>query len=131
MILLVPFLPGDGHWYRALVLKVSESLVQVLYADYGKTEILPLSKVLPITESYLKLPFQTITCSLAGKTKTQKNTHTKNETQTYKQKQNQKTKHTYQKNKTKNTKLTNQKSTPLQKNHCLVVFLNIINLYLS
>ncbi|NWX01980.1 TDRD1 protein, partial [Caloenas nicobarica] len=57
---------GDGHWYRALVLDVSESLVQVLYADYGKTEILPLSKVLPITESYLKLPFQTITCSLAG-----------------------------------------------------------------
>nr|XP_021151157.1 tudor domain-containing protein 1 isoform X1 [Columba livia] len=57
---------GDGHWYRALVLKVSESLVQVLYADHGKTEILPFSKVLPITESYLKLPFQTITCSLAG-----------------------------------------------------------------
>ncbi|XP_065699411.1 tudor domain-containing protein 1 isoform X1 [Patagioenas fasciata] len=57
---------GDGHWYRAVVLKVSESLVQVLYADYGKTEILPFSKVLPITESYLKLPFQTITCSLAG-----------------------------------------------------------------
>ncbi|XP_025951965.2 tudor domain-containing protein 1 [Dromaius novaehollandiae] len=57
---------GDGRWYRALVLKVSQSLVKVLYADYGNTETLPLSSVLPITDSYLKLPFQIIKCSLAG-----------------------------------------------------------------
>ncbi|NXW30211.1 TDRD1 protein, partial [Phaetusa simplex] len=57
---------GDGCWYRALVLKASESVVKVLYADYGNTETLPLSEVLPITDSYLKLPFQTIICSLAG-----------------------------------------------------------------
>ncbi|KFP51031.1 Tudor domain-containing protein 1, partial [Cathartes aura] len=57
---------GDGRWYRALVLKASQSVVKVLYADYGNTETLPLSKVLPITDSYLKLPFQTITCSLTG-----------------------------------------------------------------
>ncbi|XP_074015034.1 tudor domain-containing protein 1 [Numenius arquata] len=57
---------GDGRWYRALVLKASQSVVKVLYADYGNTETLPLSEVLPITDSYLKLPFQTITCSLAG-----------------------------------------------------------------
>uniref|UniRef100_A0A663E990 Tudor domain containing 1 n=1 Tax=Aquila chrysaetos chrysaetos TaxID=223781 RepID=A0A663E990_AQUCH len=60
---------GDGHWYRALVLKASQSVVKVLYADYGNTETLPLSEVLPITDSYLKLPFQTIICSLAGETK--------------------------------------------------------------
>ncbi|NWI10468.1 TDRD1 protein, partial [Crypturellus soui] len=57
---------GDGCWYRALVLKVSQSLVRVLYADYGNTETLPLSRVLPITKSYLKLPFKIIKCSLAG-----------------------------------------------------------------
>ncbi|NXN92037.1 TDRD1 protein, partial [Rhinopomastus cyanomelas] len=57
---------GDDHWYRALVLQVSQSVVEVLFADYGNTETLPLSKVLPIPDSYLKLPFQTITCSLAG-----------------------------------------------------------------
>ncbi|XP_074883078.1 tudor domain-containing protein 1 [Buteo buteo] len=57
---------GDGRWYRALVLKASQSVVKVLYADYGNTETLPLSEVLPITDSYLKLPFQTIICSLAG-----------------------------------------------------------------
>uniref|UniRef100_A0A8C8BCP7 Tudor domain-containing protein 1 n=1 Tax=Otus sunia TaxID=257818 RepID=A0A8C8BCP7_9STRI len=60
---------GDGHWYRALVLQNYQSLVKVLYADYGNTEILPLSKVLPITDSYLKLPFQTIMCSLAVEAK--------------------------------------------------------------
>ncbi|NWU06595.1 TDRD1 protein, partial [Cephalopterus ornatus] len=57
---------GNGRWYRALVLEASQSAVKVLYADYGNTETLPLSKVLPITDSFLKLPFQTITCSLAG-----------------------------------------------------------------
>ncbi|NWV19715.1 TDRD1 protein, partial [Origma solitaria] len=57
---------GNGHWYRAVVLEVSQCEVKVLYGDYGNTETLPLSKVLPITDSYLKLPFQTITCSLAG-----------------------------------------------------------------
>ncbi|XP_061228738.1 tudor domain-containing protein 1 [Neopsephotus bourkii] len=57
---------GDGRWYRALVLKAFQSVVEVLYADYGNKETLPLSEVLPITDSYLKLPFQAITCSLAG-----------------------------------------------------------------
>ncbi|XP_074764555.1 tudor domain-containing protein 1 [Athene noctua] len=57
---------GDGHWYRALVLQIYQSVVKVLYVDYGNTETLPLSEVLPITDSYLKLPFQTIMCSLAG-----------------------------------------------------------------
>ncbi|NXR96415.1 TDRD1 protein, partial [Hypocryptadius cinnamomeus] len=57
---------GNGNWYRAVVLEASQSAVKVLYGDYGNTETLPLSKVLPITDPYLKLPFQTITCSLAG-----------------------------------------------------------------
>ncbi|RLW02199.1 hypothetical protein DV515_00007381, partial [Chloebia gouldiae] len=57
---------GNGNWYRAVVLESSQSAVKVLYGDYGSTETLPLSKVLPITDTYLKLPFQTITCSLAG-----------------------------------------------------------------
>ncbi|XP_056350433.1 tudor domain-containing protein 1 isoform X1 [Oenanthe melanoleuca] len=57
---------GNGNWYRAVVLEASQSAVKVLYGDYGSTETLPLSKVLPIADSYLKLPFQTIACSLAG-----------------------------------------------------------------
>ncbi|NXG22244.1 TDRD1 protein, partial [Grallaria varia] len=57
---------GNGLWYRAVVLEASQSAVKVLYADYGNTETLPLSEVLPITDSFLKLPFQTLLCSLAG-----------------------------------------------------------------
>uniref|UniRef100_A0A8C3RVY7 Tudor domain containing 1 n=1 Tax=Chelydra serpentina TaxID=8475 RepID=A0A8C3RVY7_CHESE len=56
----------DGHWYRAIVLGVSRSDVKVAYADYGNTETLPFSRVLPITAHYLKLPFHIIKCSLAG-----------------------------------------------------------------
>ncbi|NXU57800.1 TDRD1 protein, partial [Turnix velox] len=61
----------DGRWYRALVLSASPSEVKVLYADYGNTEMLPLSEVLPITDSFLKLPFRIIVCSLAGIEKTE------------------------------------------------------------
>ncbi|XP_064000410.1 tudor domain-containing protein 1 isoform X2 [Pogoniulus pusillus] len=57
---------GDGHWYRAVVLKVSQSVVKVLLADCGNTDTLPFSELLPIADSHLKLPFQTIVCSLAG-----------------------------------------------------------------
>ncbi|KAM7170336.1 tudor domain-containing protein 1 [Macrochelys suwanniensis] len=56
----------DGHWYRAIVLGVSRSDVKVAYGDYGNTETLPFSRVLPITAHYLKLPFHIIKCSLAG-----------------------------------------------------------------
>ncbi|XP_014381318.1 tudor domain-containing protein 1 isoform X1 [Alligator sinensis] len=57
---------GDGHWYRAVALQVSPSDVKVVYGDYGNTETLRFSKVMPITACHLKLPFQIIKCSLAG-----------------------------------------------------------------
>uniref|UniRef100_A0A8C8RMJ8 Tudor domain containing 1 n=1 Tax=Pelusios castaneus TaxID=367368 RepID=A0A8C8RMJ8_9SAUR len=57
---------GDGHWYRAIVLGVSQSEVKVAYADYGNIETLPFSRLLPIAARYLRLPFQIIKCSLAG-----------------------------------------------------------------
>ncbi|CAI5775017.1 Tudor domain containing 1 [Podarcis lilfordi] len=57
---------GDDTWYRAVVLEVSVSEVKVAYADYGNVEILPLSRLLPITAPYLELPFQILKCSIAG-----------------------------------------------------------------
>ncbi|XP_042312715.1 tudor domain-containing protein 1 isoform X2 [Sceloporus undulatus] len=60
---------GDNKWYRALVLEISISEVKVAYADYGNVEVLPNSKLLPITAPFLKLPFQILKCSLAGITK--------------------------------------------------------------
>ncbi|XP_074089734.1 tudor domain-containing protein 1 isoform X3 [Macrotis lagotis] len=57
---------SDNYWYRAIILKVSESDIKVLYADYGNIETLPFSRVQPITTSYLELPFQIIRCSFEG-----------------------------------------------------------------
>uniref|UniRef100_A0A8C6XAI9 Tudor domain containing 1 n=1 Tax=Naja naja TaxID=35670 RepID=A0A8C6XAI9_NAJNA len=57
---------GDGKWYRALVLEINVSEVKVVYADYGNVEMLPFSRLQPITAPYLKLPFQILKCSLAG-----------------------------------------------------------------
>ncbi|KAM9067681.1 tudor domain-containing protein 1 isoform 6-T6 [Sarcophilus harrisii] len=57
---------SDNYWYRAIILKVSESEVKVLYADYGNIETLPFSRIQPITTIYLELPFQIIRCSFEG-----------------------------------------------------------------
>ncbi|XP_072479246.1 tudor domain-containing protein 1 isoform X3 [Notamacropus eugenii] len=57
---------SDNYWYRAIILKVSESEVKVLYADYGNIETLPFCRVQPITTSFLELPFQIIKCSFEG-----------------------------------------------------------------
>uniref|UniRef100_A0A2I2Z584 Tudor domain-containing protein 1 n=1 Tax=Gorilla gorilla gorilla TaxID=9595 RepID=A0A2I2Z584_GORGO len=58
---------GDDFWYRAVVLGTSDTDVEVLYADYGNIETLPLCRVQPITSSHLALPFQIIRCSLEEK----------------------------------------------------------------
>ncbi|XP_047281444.1 tudor domain-containing protein 1 isoform X5 [Homo sapiens] len=58
---------SDDFWYRAVVLGTSDTDVEVLYADYGNIETLPLCRVQPITSSHLALPFQIIRCSLEEK----------------------------------------------------------------
>ncbi|XP_062987641.1 tudor domain-containing protein 1 [Elgaria multicarinata webbii] len=57
---------GDDKWYRAVVLGIHKSEVKVAYADYGNVEVLPFSRLVPITTPYLELPFQILKCSLAG-----------------------------------------------------------------
>ncbi|XP_067321917.1 tudor domain-containing protein 1 [Anolis sagrei] len=57
---------GDNKWYRALVLSILVSEVKVVYADHGNVEVLPFSRLLPITSPFLELPFQILKCSLAG-----------------------------------------------------------------
>ncbi|XP_023061996.1 tudor domain-containing protein 1 isoform X4 [Piliocolobus tephrosceles] len=57
---------SDDFWYRAVVLGTSDTDVEVLYADYGNIETVPLCRVQPITSSHLALPFQIIRCSLEG-----------------------------------------------------------------
>nr|XP_021486660.1 tudor domain-containing protein 1 [Meriones unguiculatus] len=57
---------SDDFWYRAVVLETSDSDVRVLYADYGNIEMLPLSRVQPVSARHLELPFHIIRCSLEG-----------------------------------------------------------------
>uniref|UniRef100_UPI0037E92CC5 tudor domain-containing protein 1 n=1 Tax=Semicossyphus pulcher TaxID=241346 RepID=UPI0037E92CC5 len=58
---------ADNNWYRAVALKVGENETSVIYADYGNTEKVPFSRILPITSHLLQLPFQITRCTLTGK----------------------------------------------------------------
>ncbi|KAM6951176.1 tudor domain-containing protein 1 [Aplochiton taeniatus] len=58
---------GDKNWYRAVVLESTESWANVIFADYGNSEKLPYSSLLPIPTSLLQLPFQIVRCALTGK----------------------------------------------------------------
>ncbi|XP_053548968.1 tudor domain-containing protein 1 [Bombina bombina] len=58
----------DGQWYRAVILDISESVVQVAYADYGNVESLPVSSLIPIKASFLQPPVPIIRCGLSGVT---------------------------------------------------------------
>nr|XP_004567589.2 tudor domain-containing protein 1 [Maylandia zebra] len=58
---------ADNNWYRAVILEVGEKEVSVLYADYGNSEKVPYSRILPIPSNPLELPFQITRCTLAGK----------------------------------------------------------------
>nr|XP_057918672.1 tudor domain-containing protein 1 isoform X2 [Doryrhamphus excisus] len=58
---------ADDNWYRAVVLEVADDEVSVIYADFGNTEKLPVSRILPIPEHMLRLPFRIARCALTGK----------------------------------------------------------------
>jgi hypothetical protein len=57
----------DGKWYRAKILSVSSSSVEVVYVDYGNTDCVSLSSVKCIDPSLVKiLNAQAIPCCLCG-----------------------------------------------------------------
>ncbi|XP_019738951.1 tudor domain-containing protein 1 isoform X3 [Hippocampus comes] len=58
---------ADDTWYRAVVVEVGNNEVAVVYADYGNTENLPVSRILPIPKSLLQLPFMIARCALTGR----------------------------------------------------------------
>ncbi|XP_044033632.1 tudor domain-containing protein 1 isoform X2 [Siniperca chuatsi] len=58
---------ADSNWYRAVVLEVGENEMSVIYADYGNSEKVPFSRILPIPMHLLQLPFQITRCTLTGK----------------------------------------------------------------
>ncbi|XP_061611469.1 tudor domain-containing protein 1 isoform X2 [Phyllopteryx taeniolatus] len=59
---------ADDTWYRAVVVEVGDNNeVAVIYADYGNTEKLSVSRILPIPEHLLQLPFTIARCALTGR----------------------------------------------------------------
>ncbi|KAG5855146.1 hypothetical protein ANANG_G00045880 [Anguilla anguilla] len=60
-------LTGDKSWYRAVVLGTAGCEAEILCADYGNVEKVPLSDIVPIAEPHLLLPFQIVRCALSGK----------------------------------------------------------------
>lgn len=62
-------LTADKNWYRAVVLEVGENEMNVVNADYGNTERVPYSSILPIPKHLLQLPFRITRCTLSGKKK--------------------------------------------------------------
>ncbi|MGH0173143.1 UNVERIFIED_CONTAM: hypothetical protein FKN15_064683 [Acipenser sinensis] len=57
---------GDKNWYRAIVLETFDTTAKVIYADYGNSESVEYSSILPIQEKHLALPFQVVKCALAA-----------------------------------------------------------------
>lgn len=57
---------GDNNWYRAVVLEIVKEEISVLFADYGNTEKLAVSRIAPIPKSLLEPPFPIIRCALSG-----------------------------------------------------------------
>ncbi|CAH1803306.1 unnamed protein product, partial [Owenia fusiformis] len=56
----------DDGWYRAVIIATTDDLYQVKLVDYGKVEELAKSALRPMPFSFLELPIQCISCSLAG-----------------------------------------------------------------
>lgn len=61
-------LPGDGHWYRALVKEILPSgNVKVHFVDYGNVEEVTTEQLQAISPQFLLLPFQGMQCWLVGR----------------------------------------------------------------
>ncbi|KAI4872808.1 hypothetical protein NFI96_016135 [Prochilodus magdalenae] len=57
----------DKNWCRAVVLDTTSTHANVIYADYGNCERIPISSILPITKELLQHPFQIARCALSGR----------------------------------------------------------------
>lgn len=66
-VYIIYLFTADNNWYRAVVLEVGENEAKVIYADYGNTEMVPFSRILPIHKHLLQIPFQITRCTLTGR----------------------------------------------------------------
>ncbi|XP_028651615.2 tudor domain-containing protein 1 [Erpetoichthys calabaricus] len=57
----------DNLWYRAAVLGyTTDGKIHVGYVDFGNSEEVSIDRLCPIDSKFLELPFQAISCALAG-----------------------------------------------------------------
>lgn len=64
-IVAAPF-ENDRTWYRAKVMDVDNSTLDLFYVDYGDSAFMDSTQVKPLSPEYLTLPFQAIECRLSG-----------------------------------------------------------------
>lgn len=65
-LVAAPF-DNDKTWYRAMVMEVIGTKLDLLYVDYGDSAYVDISEVRSLLSSeFLSLPFQSIECRLAG-----------------------------------------------------------------
>ena len=57
---------GMTMWYRARVLKIEATKIQVVFVDYGNTEHVKKEEVQRLDEKYRRLPQMTVKCRLVG-----------------------------------------------------------------
>lgn len=68
--IVAAYYESDNSWYRAKVLKVSESSekgkqIDIFYLDFGDQATLGSNLICRLKHQYLSIPFQAIECSLA------------------------------------------------------------------
>ena len=57
----------DHQWYRAKIIKVfSNQQVEVIFVDYGNSEVISLSATRELTSEFFSLPNQAVQCTLDG-----------------------------------------------------------------
>ena len=60
------FFPLDGRFYRAMVVKVEEESITVLYIDYGNTSTLKITDLKPLPSDLAQQPALAVKCALDG-----------------------------------------------------------------
>lgn len=65
IVVAAPF-PHDDSWYRARIVGVADSTLELLFLDFGDTASVEASLVKALRLQYYRLPVQAIQCRLAG-----------------------------------------------------------------
>ena len=65
VVVAAPF-PHDENWYRARIVGVAGSTLELLFVDFGDTASMNIGMVKSLRLQYYRLPVQAIPCKLAG-----------------------------------------------------------------